>query len=147
MCNFIRETDYLELVDSCPGKIEVCMVEKKALYDNIRKFRKEKKLSQGDLAKMTGYASNSMIAQVENGNIDLQYTKIIQFAEALDVPVPVLLGYVDEDSAFAELEDLPKHWQDYMYRQLMFAKQNAKEEKENGGQSILKYDLNQKTPQ
>ncbi len=120
------------------------MVEKKALYDNIRKFRKEKKLSQGDLAKLTGYASNSMIAQIENGIIDLQYTKIIQFAEALDVPVPVLLGYVDENSAFAELETLPEHWQDYMYSQLMFAKQNAKEEKENGGQLFSKYDLNEK---
>lgn len=127
-----------------PRKIEVCMVEKKALYDNIRKFRKEKKLSQGDLAKMTGYASNSMIAQIENGIIDLQYTKIIQFAEALDVPVPVLLGYVGEGSVLAELEALPSHWQDYMYRQLMFARQNAKEEKENGGQLFLKYDLQQK---
>ena len=122
------------------------MVDKSTLYENIRKYRKEKKLSQGDLAKLTGYASNSMIAQIENGFIDLQYTKIISFAEALDVPVPVLLGYVDEESAFAELETLPEHWQDYMYCQLMFAKQNAKEEKENGGQLFSKYDLNEKNP-
>ena len=120
------------------------MVDKTVLYENIRKFRKEKKLSQGELAKLTGYASNSMIAQIENGIIDLQYTKIISFADAIDVPVPVLLGYVDEGSAFAELETLPKHWQDYMYRQLMFAKQNAKEEKENGGQLFFKYELNEK---
>lgn len=117
------------------------MVEKKALYDNIRKYRKKKKLTQGDLAVLIGYSSNSMIAQVENGIIDLQYSKIIQFAEALDVPVPVLLGYVDENSALAELEGLPDHWKEYMYRQLMFARLNAKEEKENGGQSFLKYDL------
>lgn len=117
-----------------PGKIEVYMVDKTALYENIKKFRKEKKLSQGDLAAKTGYASNSMIAQIENGLIDLQYSKIISFAEALDVSVPVLMGYVDQNSAFAEYESLPKHWQEYMYRQLMFAQQNAKAEKENGGQ-------------
>ena len=110
------------------------MVDEKALYENIRKFRKEKKLSQGELAAKIDYKSNSMVAQIEQGMIDLQYSKIIQLAEALDVSVPVLLGYFDKNTAFAEYESLPKHWQEYMYRQLIFAQQNTKEEKENGGQ-------------
>ena len=124
-----------------PGKIEVYMVDKKALYENIRKFRKERKLSQGELAAKTGYASNSMIAQIENGLIDLQYSKIILFADALEVSVPVLLGYVDEASVVIEVESLPTHWQEYMYRQLMFAKQNASEEEINGGQVFSKYNI------
>ena len=109
------------------------MADKKALYENIRKFRKEKKLSQGELAALTGYASNSMIAQIENGIIDLQYSKIIQFAEALDVSVPQLLGYENEVTFLIELQSLPNHWQTYMYQQLMFAKQNASKEENNNG--------------
>ena len=112
------------------------MADKKALYENIRKFRKEKKLSQGQLAKLTGYASNSMIAQIENGLIDLQYSKIIQFADALDVSVPVLLGYTDENSVVIEIGSLPTNWQEYMYRQRMFAEQNAAEDESSDGQSF-----------
>ncbi len=102
------------------------------LYENIRRFRMKNKMSQGDLAKLTGYASNSMIAQIEDGAIDLHYSKILKFAEALNVPVPVLLGYIDEESITSEIANLPKKWQEYMGVQLKFAKQTANEEKEIG---------------
>ena len=61
------------------------MHDKKELYENIRKYRIEKGLSQSELAEMTGYASNSMIAQIESGIIDLPYSKVILFADALNL--------------------------------------------------------------
>ncbi len=112
---------------------------KSMLCKNIRKIRLEKGLSQEELAAKTGYASNSMIAQIENGIIDLPYSKIILFADALDVSIPVLMGYPDIDSIRSIYESLPAYWQTYMQLQLKFATIQADEEKENGDMFFLKY--------
>lgn len=77
------------------------------LYENIKKFRMERNMGQGELAQLVGYASNSMIAQVESGIIDINISKLRKFAEALQVPVPVLLGYEDPNSFYAKLDGLP----------------------------------------
>lgn len=66
------------------------------LYSNIRKFRKELKLSQEDLAKRTGYTDRSSIAKIEKGMVDLPQSKILLFAEALNVSPGELMGRVDE---------------------------------------------------
>lgn len=45
------------------------------LYRNIKERRKLLGLTQGELAKMVGYADKSMIARVEKGEIDLSQSK------------------------------------------------------------------------
>ena len=55
------------------------------LYQNIKKYRLERHLTQTELAEKTGYSDKSMIAKIENGKIDLPQSKIEQFAERKDV--------------------------------------------------------------
>lgn len=62
------------------------------LYENIKRFRKEKGLSQEELARMTGYTDRSSIAKIEKGDVDLPQSKIFLFAKALDVEPSVLMG-------------------------------------------------------
>ena len=66
------------------------------LYENIRKFRIEKELSQEELAKRVGYTGKSMVARIEAGQVDLAYSKILAFANALGVKPAVLMGWVKE---------------------------------------------------
>lgn len=69
------------------------------LYKNIKNLREEKGLSQEDLAKMTGYTSRSSIAKIEKGEVDLQRSKIIAFANALGVQPGDLMGWNIDDSS------------------------------------------------
>lgn len=62
------------------------------LYENIKKYRKEKGLSQEELARKTGYTDRSSIAKIEKGDVDLPQSKIMLFAKALDVDPGVLMG-------------------------------------------------------
>lgn len=41
------------------------------LYVNIKRLRKEAKMSQEELAKRVGYTDRSSIAKIENGEVDL----------------------------------------------------------------------------
>lgn len=66
------------------------------LYRNIKKYRKELKMSQEELAKKTGYTDRSSIAKIEKGMVDLPQSKILLFAEALNVTPGELMGNVDE---------------------------------------------------
>lgn len=66
------------------------------LYGNIKRFRKELKMSQEDLAKKTGYTDRSSIAKIEKGMVDLPQSKILLFAEALNVTPGELMGNVDD---------------------------------------------------
>lgn len=67
------------------------------LYSNIRKYRKELHMSQEELAKKTGYTDRSSIAKIEKGTVDLPQSKIILFAEALNVTPGELMGSVEDD--------------------------------------------------
>ena len=53
------------------------------LYKNIKMLREEKGMSQDELAKLCGYTSRSSIAKIEKGEVDLQNSKILLFANAL----------------------------------------------------------------
>ncbi len=66
------------------------------LYENIKRLRKEKKLSQEELAKRTGYTDRSSIAKIENGDVDLSQSKIMAFADALGVSPQYLMGYPEK---------------------------------------------------
>ena len=46
------------------------------LYQNIKRLREEKGLSQDALAKLTGYTDRSSITKIEKGQVDLQQSKI-----------------------------------------------------------------------
>lgn len=62
------------------------------LYKNIRKFRSDLKMTQDELARLTGYTDRSSIAKIERGDVDLPQSKIMLFAEALGVDAGTLMG-------------------------------------------------------
>jgi transcriptional regulator with XRE-family HTH domain len=62
------------------------------LYENIKKYRKEKHMTQDELAKKTGYTDRSSIAKIERGDVDLPQSKILLFAKALEVSAGDLMG-------------------------------------------------------
>jgi len=68
------------------------------LYENIKRYRMEAKLSQAELARRTGYTDRSSIAKIEKGLVDLSQSKIKQFAEVLGVTPGHLMGW-DEKPA------------------------------------------------
>lgn len=63
------------------------------LYENIKRLRKERKMSQEELAKLTGYTDRSSIAKIERGEVDLNQSKIQAFANAFNVSPQYLMGY------------------------------------------------------
>ena len=58
---------------------------KKAMGIFIKNRRKELKITQDELAKLTGYSDRSSIAKIEKGVVDLSQSKIIDFSKALNV--------------------------------------------------------------
>lgn len=72
------------------------MMKPEILYKNIRRLRKEKGLSQDELARLTGYKDRSSIAKIEAGKVDLSQSKIAAFARALDTTPSDLMGLADE---------------------------------------------------
>lgn len=68
------------------------------LYKNIKTLREEKGLSQDELAKLCGYTSRSSIAKIEKGEVDLQNSKILLFANALGTTPGKLMGLTDFDT-------------------------------------------------
>lgn len=67
------------------------------LYKNIRKYRQQRKLTQAQLAKMTGYTDRSSIAKIEKGVVDIPQSKIELFAQVLGVTAGELMGYNPDD--------------------------------------------------
>lgn len=62
------------------------------LYHNIKRIRKEKNLTQDELARLSGYTDRSSIAKIERGDVDLPQSKILQIARALGVSAGDLMG-------------------------------------------------------
>ena len=67
------------------------------LYRNIKNRRLELGLTQSELAKKLGYSDKSMIAKIEKGAVDLPQSKIIAFAEALNISPSDLMGWDTDD--------------------------------------------------
>lgn len=63
------------------------------LYENIKKYRLERNLSQTELAKLTGYTDRSSIAKIEKGSVDLPQSKIKMFADVFGVSPSKLMGF------------------------------------------------------
>ena len=85
------------------------------LYENIKDLRKANGWSQEELAIRMGYTDRSSIAKIEAGKVDLQQTKILEFAKVFGVDPGDLMGldgtealiepYIRKTEAF-ELFDL-----------------------------------------
>lgn len=66
------------------------------LYENIKRLRKEKGLTQDELARMAGYTDRSSIAKIERGVVDLSQSKIKQFADIFGVSQSSLMGWEED---------------------------------------------------
>lgn len=61
----------------------------------IKTLRKAAKITQEQLAKMTGYTDRSSIAKIESGKAELSESKIKQFAEILNTTPADLMGLTE----------------------------------------------------
>lgn len=66
------------------------------VYDRIKMTRKALGWSQTELAKKSGYAEKSMIARIENKQVDLSLSKLELIAQALGVSAAYLFGVSDK---------------------------------------------------
>jgi transcriptional regulator with XRE-family HTH domain len=85
------------------------------LYKNIRKFRNELRMSQAELAKRTGYNDRSSIAKIERGDVDLPQSKIILFANALNVSPGELMGSVEDDDRVQNIGHQKEYYENETY--------------------------------
>lgn len=90
------------------------------LYENIARLRHEQGLRQADLAQKVGYSANTMIAHIEQGTVDLPYSKIQSFAKALNVTVPQLIGY-ESDEFTTKMATLSEEGKQFVRQCLDFA--------------------------
>ena len=63
--------------------------------ERIRTRRKDLKLNQSQLAEMAGYSDKTAISRIENGENDLNQSKIVMFAEVLQTTPSYLMGWTD----------------------------------------------------
>lgn len=79
------------------------------LYQNIRKYRKNLKMSQDELAKRAGYTDRSSIAKIEKGQVDLSQSKIRMFAAIFGVTPGELMGNdgIDQTAFMFEIDPTP----------------------------------------
>ena len=59
----------------------------------IKERRNELGWSQRELAFKMGYASNTTVAKIEQGKVDVSQDRLEQFANVLGVSVAYLIGY------------------------------------------------------
>lgn len=72
----------------------------------IRARREQLGLTQDDLAKKLGYSDRSAITRIEKGDNDINQTKIVAFAKALNTTPAYLMGWEDESPEVNE-ENFP----------------------------------------
>lgn len=65
--------------------------------DKIRKRREELGYTQDELAKKLGYKSRSSVNKVEMSR-EIPMKKVKLYADVLDLSVPFLMGWEDDDS-------------------------------------------------
>ena len=65
------------------------------INERIRLMRKQKGMSQEDLAQLSGYGDRSTISRIEKGEIDIPHSKVFALADALHCS-PSLLLFGDE---------------------------------------------------
>jgi len=76
--------------------------------DRIKKRREELGLSQEELALRMGYKSRSAITKIEKGQRDINQSKIIEYAKALETTPAYLMDWKKTDNKSNIVEVLPK---------------------------------------
>lgn len=76
------------------------------MNEMIRKLRKEKGMTQSDLAELVGYTERSSIARIEKGDVDIPSSKISAFAKVFGISEFELLGFLDEKDGTETAERL-----------------------------------------
>lgn len=59
--------------------------------ENLKRIRKEMKLTQLDMAKMLGISQN-YLSDIENNNRNINTKRLIEFSNKLDISVSVLIN-------------------------------------------------------
>lgn len=83
-------------------------MDKQKLYKNIKKYRMEAGINQDTFADMMDYSDKSMISKIENGKVDLPYSKILKCAEVLNKEPDVLMGF-EMSEAFSKASNDTKN--------------------------------------
>ncbi len=65
--------------------------------NKIKKLRELHNLSQPDLQKICGYASNGMISLIENGERGMDIEKVTLVAKYFHIPISILMSNNDYD--------------------------------------------------
>lgn len=86
---------------------------RKSMGNNIKAFRKHRKITQFELAKLLGYKSSGTLSQIENGIRGIDIDKMPKLAQILGIPVAVLVLDIDmaekEVQLLIQLVDLIKN--------------------------------------
>ena len=82
----------------------------KTIGQRIKEKRIEKGWSQRDLAAKMNYSNHSTIGKIETGKVDIPQSRIVQFAEVLNVSVAYLMGW-EEEIVKAPEETAERHFQ------------------------------------
>ena len=103
--------------------------------NRVRKFRKDKGLTQTQLARLTGLPINT-ISSLERKNSNLQRLTAQLISKALGVSIPVLTGHEEENHIWIDAEYYPKkdgeylvaykirNYNDYHFKVLTFKNDN-----------------------
>ena len=75
------------------------------LSKNIKRLRISLGMTQDELADLVGYTSRSSINKIESGQNDIPQAKIEKFSVALGVTPAHLLGWDDQDSIEAYIDE------------------------------------------
>lgn len=70
--------------------------------EKIKQRRIELDWSLRELSNRMGYANHSTIARIESGAVDIPQSKIVKFAEILNVPIAYLMGMNESEETKKE---------------------------------------------
>lgn len=98
--------------------------------DRIKKRREELNLSQEELANKLGYKSRSSINKIEMGLSDIPFSKIKDFAMALETTPAYIMGWTKEEEKVNLLNKREKLQYDELMKQnaMFFNDENISEE-------------------
>ena len=104
------------------------------IYERIKLLREEQGLSQQALAEKVGFKTASAINKIELGLRDINQTKVLAFAKALNTTPSYLMGWEDMD--LADIKKSPEHSAEF--NELVKLFENASPELRSAILSILK---------
>ncbi len=98
--------------------------------DRIKRRREELNLSQEELASKLGYKSRSSINKIEMGLSDIPFSKIKDFAMALETTPAYIMGWTEEEEKVNLLNKREKLQYDELMKQnvMFFNDENISEE-------------------